>query len=60
MMAILFEVSIPTINEHLNEYGGIEQRWLLVYSEQAYLREEKTLKKRINKDNEEKTKELNR
>jgi len=46
--------------EFTSTYGGVEQRWLLVYSEEAYLREEKTLKKRINKEKEEKTKELNR
>lgn len=28
-------------------YGGIEQRWLLVYSEQAYQREQKTLDKKL-------------
>jgi transposase len=46
--------------EFTREYGEVKQRWLLVHSEQAYLREEKTLKKRIHKENEEKTKELNR
>jgi transposase len=46
--------------EFTSKYGEVEQRWLLVHSEQAYLREEKTLKKRIHKESEEKTKELNR
>jgi transposase len=46
--------------EFKSEYGGVEQRWLLVYSEQAYMREEKTLKRRVQKENEEKTVELNR
>lgn len=46
--------------EFSSKYGGVEQRWLLVHSEQAYLREEKTLKKRIHKEGEEKTKELSR
>jgi len=46
--------------EFSSEYGGVKQRWLLIHSEQAYLREEKTLKKRIQKESEEKTKELNR
>lgn len=45
--------------EFKSEYGGVKQRWLLVYSEQAYMREEKTLKKRVHKENEEKTRELN-
>jgi transposase len=30
-----------------NSYGGIKQRWLLVYSEQAYARESKQLDKRV-------------
>jgi transposase len=46
--------------EFTSEYGEVKQRWLLVYSEQAYLREEKTLKKQIQKEKEEKTRELNR
>ena len=37
-------------------YGGIKQRWLLVFSEQAYEREKKTLLKRIAKEREEFTK----
>ncbi|KIC73001.1 hypothetical protein DB42_CO00360 [Neochlamydia sp. EPS4] len=28
-------------------YAGIPQRWLLVYSEQAFIREKKTLEKQI-------------
>jgi transposase len=31
-------------------YGGIRQRWLLVFSEQAYHREQKTLEKKIEKE----------
>ena len=46
--------------EFLNEYGEVKQRWLLVSSEQAYLREEKTLKKQIQREKEEKMIELNR
>src|SRR3989344_3662872 len=46
--------------EFLNEYGEVKQRWLLVFSEQAYLREEKTLKKQIQREKEQKTVELNR
>lgn len=30
-------------------YGGVDQRWLLVYSEQAYQREHKTLEKKLTK-----------
>ena len=33
-----------------SSYGGVEQRWLLVFSEQAYLREKKTLEKKIEKE----------
>jgi transposase len=46
--------------EFKSEYGEVKQRWLLVYSEQAYTREEKTLKRQVAKENEEKTRELNR
>lgn len=35
-----------------SSYGGIEQRWLLVFSEQAYRREKKTLEKRLEKEEE--------
>lgn len=31
-------------------YGGIPQRWLLVFSEQAYQREKKTLEKKVEKE----------
>jgi len=33
-----------------NQYSGIKQRWLIVYSKQAYEREKKTLNKRIEKE----------
>jgi len=33
-------------------YGGIPQRWLLVFSEQTYQREQKTLEKKIEKERE--------
>ncbi|MCI0619107.1 IS1634 family transposase, partial [bacterium] len=46
--------------EFRSEYGAVEQRWLLVYSEQAYLREEKTLKRQIQKEKEQQERELNR
>jgi transposase len=41
-----------------SHYGGVEQRWLLVYSEQAYKREKKTLEKRLTKQQEKLTKDL--
>jgi transposase len=37
-------------------YGGIKQRWLLVFSQQAYDREKKTLMKRVEKEKIEFTK----
>ncbi len=39
--------------EYKSFYGGIEQRWLLVFSEQAYEREKKTLKKKLEREEEE-------
>ena len=41
-----------------SSYGGIEQRWLLVYSEQAYRREKATLEKKLAKQNEQLQKAL--
>jgi transposase len=35
-----------------SSYGGIEQRWLLVFSEQAYQREKKTLEKKLEREGE--------
>jgi len=46
--------------EFISEYGGVQQRWLLVYSEQAYLRESKTLEKQIQKEKDQATRELTR
>jgi len=46
--------------EFTSEYGGVKQRLLLVFSKQAYIREEKTLKRNIKKEKEQQTKELNR
>lgn len=43
-----YKTSIFTSN-----YGNISQRWLLVYSQQAYDREKKTLEKKITKQEEE-------
>ena len=34
---------------HTSNYGEVRQRWLLVYSEQAYQREAKTLERRLGK-----------
>jgi transposase len=35
--------------DYESDFGGIKQRWLLVYSEQAYKRETNTLNKRLEK-----------
>lgn len=42
------------------EYKGVHQRWLLVYSDQAYKREIKTLERQIAKEEIETTKTLRR
>lgn len=41
------------IKEYKSFYGGVEQRWLLVFSEQAYEREKKTLEKKLKREEEE-------
>lgn len=46
--------------EFTSEYAGVKQRWLLVYSELAYEREAKTLKKQIQKEKSQGDQELNR
>lgn len=46
--------------EFKSAYGAVKQRWLLIYSEQAYIREEKTLKRQIQKEKEQQTAELKR
>lgn len=38
--------------EYKSFYGGIEQRWLLVFSEQAYEREKKTLERKLEREEE--------
>ena len=38
------------ISRSSSNYGGVEQRWLLVYSEKAYEREKRTLEKNIKKE----------
>jgi transposase len=40
------------------EYGGVMQRWIVVFSEKAFMREKKTLEKRIAKEREKIEKEL--
>jgi len=40
------------VHEMVSHYGDLEQRWLLVSSEQAYKREKKTLDRRIMKEEE--------
>jgi transposase len=40
-------------SEYKSSYGGIEQRWLLVFSEKAYKREKKTLEKKLKQEEEE-------
>lgn len=41
-----------------SDYGEVAQRWLIIYSEKAYEREKKTLKRRIAKAEEAAVKEL--
>jgi transposase len=40
------------------EYGGVKQRWIMVFSEKAFMREEKTLEKKIKKEKEKVEKEV--
>jgi len=44
--------------EVCSTYGDIPQRWLLIYSEQAFIREEKTLERNIKREFEVKKKEI--
>ena len=44
--------------EHISYYGGVEQRWFIIYSEQAYNREIKTFNNKLSKIEEKKIKEL--
>ena len=39
-------------------YGGVQQRWMLIYSQQAFVREKKTFEKNLNKKSEELEKAL--
>ncbi len=40
------------------EYGGVKQRWIVVFSEKAFMREKKTLEKKIEKEKEKVEKEV--
>jgi len=40
------------------EYGGVKQRWVVVFSEKAFARETKTLEKKIKKEKEQVEKEV--
>ena len=46
------------ISSHTSDYGGTRQRWLLVYSKDAYKREIATLEKKIKKEHESVSKQL--
>ena len=48
------------IASFISNYGDIAQRWLLVYSEQAYQREQKTFERKLLKQQEKLEKELGR
>lgn len=41
------------VSAFISHYGGLAQRWLLVYSEQAYQREKRTLEKKLKKKDDE-------
>jgi transposase len=40
------------------DYGGVKQRWIVVFSEKGYAREKKTLEKKIEKEREKVEKEV--
>jgi len=40
------------------EYGGVKQRWIVVFSEKAFMREKKTLEEKIKKEKEKVEKEV--
>jgi transposase len=46
------------IQPMVNHYGGVAQRWLVVYSEQAWHREVKTLAKKVAREEEKAHKEV--
>lgn len=64
--ALLYQKEVPWIaleegyKMHVinQEYGGVKQRWALMYSEQAYTRELVTLQKNIQKEKTEVEKQL--
>ncbi len=41
-----------SFKEYTNSYGGVEQKWLVIFSEEGYDREIKTLNKNIDKEKE--------
>lgn len=45
-------------SEICSTYGGVQQRWLIVYSEKAHVREERSLNKRISKAEKKTLREL--
>ena len=63
---ILHQSNVPWVEltedyqMHVTEqsYGGVEQRWALIYSKQAHIREMATLEKNIQKEKEEVEKKL--
>src|SRR3972149_3008401 len=44
--------------EYMNSYGGVEQKWLVIFSEEGYDREIKTLNKNIDKEKDKIEKQL--
>ncbi|WP_263842084.1 hypothetical protein [Salinibacter sp.] len=46
--------------EHCSEYGGVEQRWLVVYSEEAEERARESVHEKIQKEHEEEAKALSK
>lgn len=42
----------------MNSYGGVEQKWLVIFSEKGYDREIKTLNKNIEEEKEKLEKEV--
>ena len=46
------------VSEICNSYGGVKQRWLVVFSEKAFDRESKNLEKQITREEDKQKKEL--
>jgi transposase len=47
-----------SIYETKSNYGGVEQRWIVVHSEKALIREKRTVGRTVMKENEEVTKQI--